>query len=312
MIDEVQASQASSWSELLFSFHGRISQRTFVSRVLFVQVCGLVFVVTALCILFVTGPTVRDALGRGAWFVLLTIILVAFFVPTIWIGAATTIKRLHDRNKSGWLALLLLIPLVNFWIAFEPYLVRGTAAANAYGSRVGTEFKRRAVLIAAGLTAILFVNFGLSGLFKALVAQAFDIPSGSNEPTILVGDYLFVSKAAYGYSRYSFPFGAVPFSGRFMASEPMRGDIVVFKFPGDNSTDYIKRLIGLPSDRIQMKEGVLYVNDKAIPKVPVADYIEDFGGRPHHVPQFRETLPNGAGKNRRTETSFRGCEDDAM
>jgi signal peptidase I len=133
----------------------------------------------------------------------------------------------------------------------------------------------------------------IAGVIRSFVFQPFNIPSGSMEGTLLVGDYLFVSKAAYGYSRYSFPFGAIPFSGRFMASTPTRGDVVVFKFPGDNSTDYIKRLIGLPGDRIQMKEGVLYINDKAIPKVPVADYVEDFGGQPHHVPQFRETLPNG-------------------
>jgi signal peptidase I len=113
------------------------------------------------------------------------------------------------------------------------------------------------------------------------------------EATLLVGDYLFVSKSAYGYSRYSLPFGIIPFSGRFMASAPTRGDIVVFKYPGDNSTDYIKRLIGLPGDTVQMKGGVLYINDMAVPKVPVADFIEDQGGQPHHVPQFRETLPNG-------------------
>ena len=139
----------------------------------------------------------------------------------------------------------------------------------------------------------IFYALLIAGVIRSFIFQPFNIPSGSMEGTLLVGDYLFVSKAAYGYSRYSFPFGAIPFSGRFMASTPTRGDVVVFKFPGDNSTDYIKRLVGLPGDRIQMKDGVLYINDKAVPKVKVADYVEDFGGQPHHVNQYRETLPNG-------------------
>jgi len=139
----------------------------------------------------------------------------------------------------------------------------------------------------------IFYALLIAGVIRSFIFQPFNIPSGSMEDTLLVGDYLFVSKAAYGYSRYSFPFGAVPFSGRFFASAPKRGDVVVFKFPGDNTTDYIKRLVGLPGDRMQMKDGVLYINDKAVPKVKVEDYVEDFGGQPHHVPQFRETLPNG-------------------
>lgn len=143
----------------------------------------------------------------------------------------------------------------------------------------------------------IFYALLIAGVIRSFIFQPFNIPSGSMEATLLVGDYLFVSKAAYGYSRYSFPFGAVPISGRYVASAPTRGDVVVFKFPGDNSTDYIKRLVGLPGDRIQMKDGVLYINDKAVPKVKVANYIEDFGGQPHHVPQYRETLPNGVSYN---------------
>jgi len=145
-------------------------------------------------------------------------------------------------------------------------------------------------VIYAGLIAIVIRTF----LF-----QPFNIPSASMEATLLVGDYLFVEKFSYGYSRYTFPFGGWPFGdslhGRYLSREPHRGDVVVFKFPGDNSTDYIKRLIGLPGDRIQMRDGVLYLNGKAVPKERVADYIEtDTGdGQAHHVPQYRETLPGG-------------------
>ena len=137
----------------------------------------------------------------------------------------------------------------------------------------------------------------IAGVIRSFLFQPFNIPSGSMEGTLLVGDYLFVSKAAYGYSRHSFPFGVIPFSGRFFAGSPTRGDVVVFKFPGDNSTDYIKRLIGMPGDRIQMREGVLYINDSAVRKTKIDDYVEDTGGLEHHVPQYRETLPGGVTYN---------------
>src|SRR5690349_15285361 len=94
-------------------------------------------------------------------------------------------------------------------------------------------------------------------VIRTFLFQPFYIPSGSMENTLLVGDYLFVEKFAYGYSRYTFPFGAWPFGnmmhGRFMGSDPQRGDVVVFKYPQDNSTDFIKRVIGLPGDTVQMK-----------------------------------------------------------
>ena len=139
-------------------------------------------------------------------------------------------------------------------------------------------------LIAVGIRTFLF--------------QPFNIPSASMEATLLVGDYLFVEKFSYGYSRFTFPFGGAIFGDklngkRFPDIKPNRGDVIVFKFPQDNSTDFIKRLIGMPGDRIQMKDGTLYINEKAVPKVRVDDYVETVNGQPVHVPQYKETLPNG-------------------
>ena len=101
-------------------------------------------------------------------------------------------------------------------------------------------------------------------VIRTFLFQPFNIPSGSMKATLLVGDYLFVSKYSYGYSHYSIPLSPPLFSGRIFGSEPNRGDIVVFRLPKDDSTDYIKRVIGLPGDRIQMKEGLLYINDKPV------------------------------------------------
>ncbi len=139
----------------------------------------------------------------------------------------------------------------------------------------------------------------IAGVIRSFIFQPFNIPSGSMEATLLVGDYLFVSKSAYGYSKYSLPWGGfLPFSGRAIPFQPTRGDVVVFKFPGDNSTDYIKRLVGLPGDRIQVKDSVLYINDKAVPRVRVQDYIDrEFSPEGVHVAQYRETLPNGVSYN---------------
>ena len=122
--------------------------------------------------------------------------------------------------------------------------------------------------------------------------QPFNIPSGSMKSTLLVGDYLFASKLSYGYSRYSFPFGIIPFRGRLLGSEPKRGDVVIFKLPRDNSTDYIKRLIGLPGDEVAVRGGIVYLNGQALPQTPAGDYAgPEEGGRAK--PRYEETLPNG-------------------
>jgi signal peptidase I len=112
--------------------------------------------------------------------------------------------------------------------------------------------------------------------------------------TLLVGDYVWVSKYAYGYSRYSLPGGLPLFFGRLWGAEPERGDVVVFKLPSDNATDYIKRVIGLPGDRIQVKGGILYINGTAAPQELIDDY-EDVAGGQFTVAgkRYRETLPNG-------------------
>ena len=133
---------------------------------------------------------------------------------------------------------------------------------------------------------------------RTFLFQPFNIPSGSLIPTLLIGDYLFVSKYSYGYSRYSFPFGYVlpkfGSDGRVMGAEPKRGDIAVFKLPRDNSTDYIKRVIGLPGDKIQMVDGALIINGERLKKERVAQGEVSAGaGFKDRATYYRETLPNG-------------------
>ncbi|MCX8569551.1 MULTISPECIES: signal peptidase I [Hyphomicrobiales] len=134
----------------------------------------------------------------------------------------------------------------------------------------------------------------LALVIRTFLFQPFSIPSGSMRPTLLEGDYLFVTKWAYGYSRFSLPLAPNLFSGRIFGSDPERGDVVVFKFPPNPSLDYIKRVVGLPGDRIQMKDGVLYINDVAVPKVKVGQIDNpDITEENRPVDVYRETLPNG-------------------
>ena len=134
-------------------------------------------------------------------------------------------------------------------------------------------------------------------VIRTFLFQPFNIPSGSMKATLLVGDYLFVSKYSYGYSYYSIPFSPPLFSGRIFGSDPERGDIVVFRLPKDDSTDYIKRVIGLPGDRVQMRDGVLQINGRAVPRERLTDFIgEDPCGSSDavsRVKRWKETLPNG-------------------
>jgi len=134
----------------------------------------------------------------------------------------------------------------------------------------------------------------LALIVRVFLFQPFNIPSGSMISTLLIGDYLFVSKYSFGYSRYSFPFGVNLFSGRIWSAEPDRGDVVVFKLPRDDETDYIKRVIGLPGDEVQMVHGVLHINGNAVDKAKVDDYVEELpSGRERHFTRYKETLPNG-------------------
>jgi signal peptidase I len=131
-------------------------------------------------------------------------------------------------------------------------------------------------------------------VIRTFLFQPFNIPSGSMKATLLVGDYLFVSKFSYGYSHYSLPFSPPLFSGRIWASPPERGDVVVFRLPKDDSTDYIKRVIGLPGDVIQMVEGVLHINGTPVKRERIDDFIEtEEGARASRIKRWRETLPNG-------------------
>ena len=141
---------------------------------------------------------------------------------------------------------------------------------------------------------IVFHALLIAVVIRTLLFQPFNIPSGSMKDTLLVGDYLFVSKYSYGYSRFSLPFSPPLFSGRLFGSSPERGDVVVFRLPTDVSTDYIKRVIGLPGDRIRMIDGVLNINGEPVKRERMDDYIEtEEGDRAMRVRRWRETLPNG-------------------
>ena len=129
---------------------------------------------------------------------------------------------------------------------------------------------------------------------RTVAFEPFTIPSGSMIPTLLIGDYLFVSKYSYGYSRYSLPFGLELFHGRLFGHDPQRGDVIVFKKPTGDHEDYIKRLIGLPGDRIQMIHGELFINGQQVPRRQTDDYVErDADGGTSRTSEYIETLPGG-------------------
>ena len=142
------------------------------------------------------------------------------------------------------------------------------------------------------IAGLIFASiFGLLVLVaRIFFFQPFQIPASSMMPTLLVGDYMFVSKYSYGYTRYSLPFSAPLFSGRVLASAPQRGDVVVFRLPKNDLVDYVKRIVGLPGDRVQMINGVLQINGQPVKHERIDDFVGDDGAR---FKSYRETLPNG-------------------
>ena len=178
-----------------------------------------------------------------------------------------------------------------------------SSKTKSASERSGGEFIEtvRTVLFAV-IIALVVRTFGY---------EPFNIPSGSMVPTLLIGDYLFVSKFSYGFSRHSLPFSPPLFDGRIFASEPELGDVVVFKLPRDNETDYIKRIVGLPGDRIQMISGILHINGEPVKRRRLQDYRSQnlFGSRTS-VPHYMETLPNDVRHDIVEEAGDGGSLDD--
>ncbi|WP_376094182.1 signal peptidase I [Roseomonas sp. CCTCC AB2023176] len=158
------------------------------------------------------------------------------------------------------------------------------------------------------LKTILYAGLIAIGI-RTIAFEPFNIPSGSMIPTLLVGDYLFVSKYSYGYSRASLPFSPNLFSGRIFGSLPARGDVAVFKLPRDGTTDYIKRIVGLPGDRIQVRQGVLHVNGQRVERVPQGNYTVEGDGPRITVRLYRETLPASPGAQPRAHPIIEQSDD---
>ena len=140
----------------------------------------------------------------------------------------------------------------------------------------------------------VFLAILIALIIRSFLIEPFRIPSHSMYPTLRVGDYLFVTKYTYGYSRYSFPGGFPIFKGRIWYSEPKHGDVVVFKFPKNTHTDFIKRIIGLPGDKVQMKDGRLYINNEKVERQERGRYIiDEYLAIPEFYHKYTENLPNG-------------------
>ncbi|MEQ8657886.1 MAG: signal peptidase I [Hyphomicrobiales bacterium] len=142
---------------------------------------------------------------------------------------------------------------------------------------------------------VLLQAFAIALVIRTFLFQPFVIPSSSMVGTLLIGDYLFANKFAYGFSQHSLPFSPDVFDGRILGSDPQRGDVAVFKLPSDGSTDYIKRVIGLPGDSVEVRNGVVFINGEEVERERIDDFIHPETGE--GVAQYRETLPNGVSYN---------------
>jgi signal peptidase I len=168
------------------------------------------------------------------------------------------------------------------------------AAPKGSGDKTAPDKPSSALNEIVEIVKTIVYALAIALFLRVIFFQPYTIPSASMEPNLYQGDYIIVSKWTYGWSKHSIPFSPPIFSGRLFDHAAHRGDIVVFKLPRDNHTDYIKRIIGLPGDRIQMKQGELYLNGVKVPRTRLATVREDSGyGFMHDVARYRETLPGG-------------------
>lgn len=204
--------------------------------------------------------------------------------PSIWAGLiamAIVVVRPDGEWETWHLAVEILVGVATIWTAVVTIMM--LMAVHQFGVIRSTLAYACATLLSVVLLALPV---------RVFLWQPFDLKSGNLIPTLLPGDHVFVSKSTYGYSRFSFPFHP-PFQGRIFAKLPKRGDLVVFALPQAANTTYIKRIIGLPGETIHLRDGVVYINDKAVPRERIKDYKQIVNGKTANLPQYVETLPNG-------------------
>lgn len=180
--------------------------------------------------------------------------------------------------------LALALGLCTIWSVVMTLLMLGSVE----------EFNFFRSILTYGISAVC-LSAAIALVIRTFLFQPFSIPSVSNVPSLLPGDYVFANKVAYGYSRFSLPFGIASRPGRVFGSEPALGDMVVFRLPKDERTDYVKRVVGLPGDRIQMNNGELLINGTGVKRERLSDVEgEDAcGSQTGYIKRWRETLPNG-------------------
>jgi signal peptidase I len=292
----------SGWDVLLLAALGMISEiaarllpasglpaalpdwRIIAAIILFGAAAGILALYLTACFLKWTGALfggrasmarIRAALAwGGAPFAIgVPICLVVFFA-----------LALSGLGKGPFVAIALqgILVVLGLWAL--------VLALWMYGRVQGFGFWRTIVSFAVASFVLMPI---IPLLIRIFLFQPFDMPAGSMMPTLLVGDYIFVSKYAYGYTHYSLPFSPRLFSGRLLASEPQRGDVVVFRLPKDDSIDYVKRIVGLPGERIQMIDDVLQINGQPIKHERIEDFVTGDTGPLARMKRYRETLPNG-------------------
>ena len=226
------------------------------------------------------------------------------------------IRRLHDVGLSGWFILLNAIPMVGMVFSWSIAFKRGEVGPNRFADDPLTpKVPRPSKPVAEWTLAVLGgVTMAVAALVcRICLVQAYTDPSAAMEPSLSAGDYVIVSKFAYRVSKHSIPFSPPVFQGRILDHAPRRGDVVVFKLPRDPKVDYIKRLIGMPGDRIQLKSGVVFVNNRPMDRKQAGAGTEDMGGG-EIVPVtiYRETTPEGRSYDTNSYGSDQAAENTGI
>ncbi|MDC7786043.1 signal peptidase I [Rhodoplanes sp. TEM] len=207
----------------------------------------------------------------------------SILVVSICLAALLGLPAAWDASVALALQAAVIVATLWSWVVL----------AAMFGRVQGFGVWRTLLGIGLFWLVLTLISLALGLAIRTFVVQPFNIPGGSMMPTLEIGDHLFVTKYTYGYGRYSFPAGITSFHGRLMGREPERGDLVVYRLPKDDSTNYIHRLVGLPGDRIQMIGGVLHIDGQPVKRERVDDFVSDDGGRIVTIKRWRETLPNG-------------------